>query len=130
MLFRSYYMFDESALNGFSVDLVNERVNNTSYRLIGTRELQTLTLTEILDEHLGGNQQITFLNVDVEGHDLKILRSNDWNKYQPEVVLLEILSCPIDCLVTNTVYQFLTEKHYKLYAKTVSTAIFIRRDLG
>ncbi|MCW5198181.1 FkbM family methyltransferase [Desulfobulbus sp. F3] len=36
---------------------------------------------------------IDFLSVDAEGVDLKVLKSNDWNKYRPYIVLAEDRHC-------------------------------------
>ena len=34
-------------------------------------------------------QAIDFLNVDVEGHDLEVLESNDWKRFRPKVIVVE-----------------------------------------
>jgi FkbM family methyltransferase len=46
-------------------------------------------LASILGEHLPAGQTIDFLTVDAEGHDLSVLRSNDWQKYRPRLVAVE-----------------------------------------
>lgn len=51
--------------------------------------VEALPLAEILDRHLEIHQQIDLLDVDCEGRDLDILRSNDWGRYRPRVILVE-----------------------------------------
>ena len=46
-------------------------------------------LERILDEHLPQNTAIDFRSLDGEGHDLRVLRSNNWTRYRPEVVVVE-----------------------------------------
>ena len=47
------------------------------------------TLKNILDSHLN-NRIIDFLSVDVEGYEIEVLKSNDWNKYRPLCIMVEI----------------------------------------
>lgn len=51
--------------------------------------IQARTLEHILDEHLPKGQTIDFLSTDVEGHNLEVMKSNNWTKYKPRFVLVE-----------------------------------------
>ncbi len=51
--------------------------------------LKTQRLDQILDTHLPHNQQIDFMSVDAENHNLAVLRSNNWLKYRPMYVIVE-----------------------------------------
>ncbi len=64
---------------------------NEQYKLLFTRPIPTRPLADILDEYLPANQTIDFLTVDVEGLDLAVLRSNNWQKYRPVVILTETI---------------------------------------
>lgn len=72
-------------------------------------------------------QPIDFLSIDVEGLDMKVLRSNDWQIYQPRVVLVEILDSTLEEIFKNEAYAFLQSQGYLLYAKAVNTIIFKRK---
>ena len=50
---------------------------------------QKTKLSKILDDHVQNKNEIDFLTVDCEGHDLEVLRSNNWTKYRPRYVLVE-----------------------------------------
>ena len=84
----TYYMFDEPALNTFS----EKTAKDNSGRLKGTRKVKTRALRGILADHLAPGCTIDFLSVDVEGMDLQVLRSNDWQQFRPCVVLFEEMS--------------------------------------
>lgn len=58
---------------------------------MGARRIRVRTepLSSILDEHLPSGQEIDLLDVDCEGHDLEVLKSNDWDRYRPKVILAE-----------------------------------------
>ncbi|GAB3200552.1 FkbM family methyltransferase [Pontibacter aydingkolensis] len=119
-----YYMFDEPALNGFSENVSEDRNKNTSYKIIGKQEISTLPLSEILNQYVEGDQAITFLSIDVEGLDLEVLKSNDWNKYRPEIILDEILHSRVEDILNSEINLYLQEKNYAFYCKTPNTVFY------
>jgi FkbM family methyltransferase len=46
------------------------------------------TLTSVLDRHLK-SRAIDFLKIDVEGHELQVIRGLDFQRYRPKVILVE-----------------------------------------
>lgn len=123
-----YYMFNEPALNGFSKELTEQRKNETSYKLIKEVNLKTKKLEFILDNYLPNNTKIDFLTVDVEGLDLNVLRSNNWEKYRPDYLLTEDLNLDLSNIYNSPVSIYLASKNYSFFAKTVNT-IFYRNNL-
>ena len=86
---------DEAGTATFAIDegfsgIVDPRFFHHD-RLGETRQItvQTRTLREVLDEHRPTGEPIDFLSVDCEGHDEAILRSNDWQRHRPLLVLCE-----------------------------------------
>jgi FkbM family methyltransferase len=126
----TYYEFNETALNGFSKELSDQRDGLGDYKVIATHQIETFTLAEILDEHLPAGQVIDFMSVDVEGLDLQVLKSNDWRKYRPRFVLAESLQTTesIDSLKDSDVYAWMTSCGYHLCAKLFFTTIFERDE--
>jgi hypothetical protein len=121
-----YYQFNEPALNGFSSKLSEERNKKTKYRIINEVNLEGLPLCVVLEKYLPNkNMTIDFMSVDVEGLDLEVLKSNDWNKFRPNVLLVELLGSYLDSIGDDPVYQFLSEKKYLVFSKCVKTVIFI-----
>ena len=119
-----YYIFNDSALNGFSVELSRERDGlESKYYVSDIIKVDVCTLEEILDEYLGG-KKIDFMNVDVEGLDLDVLQSNNWIKYRPSYVLVEILRSSLHDIDSDPVVRFMHEQGYEIFAKQVNTAIF------
>lgn len=123
-----YYIFNEPALNGFDATLSQERnkVPN-NYKIIKTISLKTQRLSEILSAYLPNNQRIDFLSVDVEGLDFEVIQSNDWNKYRPEMVLVELLSSTLSQLEKDEISLFLSRQGYEIYAKAVNTVFFLNK---
>ncbi len=122
----TYYIFNEPALNGFHKELSRGRDKNGGYFITGTREIKTVKLSDILDRHSHRFKEIDFLSVDVEGLDLQVLKSNNWDKYRPAIVMTEDLdNFTIDEKGKSQVVGFLEKTGYRLYAKTVNTLFFI-----
>ncbi|MGI4775996.1 MAG: FkbM family methyltransferase [Janthinobacterium lividum] len=69
------------------------------------------------------SQNINLLNVDVEGFDLQVLSSNDWNIYRPEVIAVETWTKDIDYDKTleNSIYSFLRKQNYGAFSNTMHT---------
>jgi len=121
----TYYAFNEPALNGFSKELSAERENNdTNYHIIFEKDIETTTLEEILDKNLPKDQQIDFLSIDVEGLDFAVLKSNNFKKYKPKVILTEILGSNLADIENNEISKYLRTHNYSVYAKAVNTVIY------
>ena len=123
----TYYMFNEPALNGFSKSISDER-KNEQYHIEATINVPSFPLSKILDTYLPSGQIINFLSVDVEGLDLKVLASNDWDKYRPKIILVEVLENSLNTIVNDPVYKYLIDQKYILFAKLVHTCIFKLRE--
>ena len=83
-----YYVIDEaSPMNSFSRDFLAqiEMLEHVKSEV----PVQTLPLVEIFERYLPQGQAIDFLDVDVEGHDLEVLESNDWQRFRPKVIVVE-----------------------------------------
>jgi len=124
-----YYMFNEPALNSFSKELSEQRHDeNSQYRISTTAEVEVRPLAEILDEYLPKDKEIDFLSVDVEGFDLDVLTSNDWDKYRPQYVLAEILGSNFQDLGNDPVVQYIKKQNYKVFCKCMNTVFFESND--
>jgi FkbM family methyltransferase len=120
-----YYIFNESALNGFSRDLSQERhVAKSSYLIKDVIKVDVFPLHEVLDQYLPTGQSIDFMSVDVEGLDLRVLKSNDWNRYRPTFVLAEVLGSSLHEVDQSEIGRFMRDNGYVLYAKCMNTVFF------
>ena len=119
-----YYVFNEPALNGFSAKLSRERNEaSNSYYVKEVIKVEVSPLERILDNYLQ-EKEIDFLSVDVEGLDLEVLKSNDWLRYRPRFVLVEVLQRSLHELGNDPISEFLKHVGYVLYAKQVNTVVF------
>lgn len=126
--FLTYYSFNETALNGFSKVLSEDRDGKGDYFLEFTKEIETETLEKILDKYLPKDQAIDFLSIDVEGLDFQVLKSNDFDKYKPKVVLIEMLGNRMEDIQSSEISNHLNQSDYLIFGKTVNTVIFISKE--
>lgn len=119
----SFFVFDEPALNTFNVDRAENLQKSTNYTLIETRKVRVDSLTNILN-HFATDKKVDFMSVDVEGNEMNVLSSNDWTRYRPKMLLVEMLDCDLSDIENLTVHKYLTDIGYRVYAKTVRTVFY------
>lgn len=119
-----YYVFNHQSCNTFSEQQKNEMLHASYIKLIKTLPIQCSPLNRVLKTHLPSAQQIDVLNVDVEGHDLEVLQSNDWEKTIPFVIVVEDINFNPSTPTDSAIYTFLSEKGYRLIAYTGLSLIF------
>lgn len=120
----NYYMFNEPALNTCDIARANELEVLGHYKIIDKKQIETKPLSTILDRYIKSNLQIDILNIDVEGLDLQVLRSNDWGKYRPKHIIAECLESDPVKLKEDQIVSYLYGLGYKIYAKTGRSIIF------
>ena len=124
----NYYKFTDHAFNTLDDKVGRERENRKKDQFLGKETMITKRLDEILEEHLPEGKSIDFLSIDVEGLDLSVLNSNNFDKYRPKIILAEVSRKTINEIIDDQVYTFLTSKGYKLFSKTVNTLFFIEES--
>ena len=123
---RQFFQYDEPALNTVSEEIVRQRqIDAPQYRVTGSVTLPARPLADILDEHLPPGQAIDVLNVDVEGHDLDVLASNDWDRFRPRIIVAELIAVEFAQMQDTELYRFLAARGYRLQSKLLNSAIFI-----
>jgi len=110
----NYYKFEEGAFNTFSKNVADSYNNFYTVELINVNRLDN-----ILDKYLPKRQQIDLMNIDTEGFDLKVLKSNNWNKYRPRVIAIEFSEND------NSIENFLENNGYIPKCNTILTKMFI-----
>lgn len=89
-----------------------------------THMVDVLPLSTLLDRHVPRGTAIDFLNIDVEGFDYQVLLSNDWTRYQPAVIAVEVPGHNLARLADDPVHVLLSARNYILISHTVITSIY------
>ena len=121
-----FYIFNEPALNTFSKEIASQRNGSKNYIIERTVDIETQPLSDILEKYLPLKQKIDFLTIDAEGYDFQILKSNNWVKFSPDVVLVES-DVPFSDFADSNLNLFMVGNGYEFYAKTVRTFFFKKK---
>lgn len=72
------------------------------------------TLTNIIDKTKYKNRKIDLLCVDAEGHDLNVIKSLDFERYKPRLVVIETHKATLSEVENQDLYLYLKSKNYDL----------------
>jgi len=111
--------------------LSQERVQELTRELNREPHVTTIrarTLASLLEEHLVPGQSIDFMSVDVEGHDLAVLRSNDWARFRPRLVLVEHDVADARELTSLDITGFMQGVNYTLHSWLRPNLVFRDED--
>jgi len=81
-------------------------------------------LDSLLSEHVPPGTHIDYMNIDVEDAEMGVLRSNDWQRFRPALISIEIHGLDIMHPSQHEVARFLIEEGYMLTQYLQPTAIF------
>jgi FkbM family methyltransferase len=112
-----YYVFkDAPMLNTFSPDDVEWRRKKAGHEVIEkVLKMPLITINELIEKYLGKAPDL--LSIDIEQMDLPVLRTLDFSKYRPAVIIAE--SSP-----TGRIPDFLQSQGYELRAASMYNVIF------
>lgn len=86
----SAILYDVSVGDGVAtIDDIQARRFDEEYTIIGRSPVQVMTLADVCAQHCDPRTPISFLKVDVEGHERAVLAGADWERWQPRIVLVE-----------------------------------------
>lgn len=120
-----FHLFDEGALNTLDEDLA-ESYAAAGYSRREVIDVVAKPLADILYKHVPPGRSIDLLSIDAEGRDLAVLQSNDWARYTPEIVIIEVLDTPLSDLPQHACVTFLAEKGYVTISRLTNSLILQR----
>jgi FkbM family methyltransferase len=87
---------------------------------VGTERVKVTTLDKVLQS--AGVAKIDFLSLDVEGHEIEVMRGLDFARYQPALILIE------DGVRDLSKHRFLKSRGYRLVKRTTINNWYVPRD--
>lgn len=106
-----YYYGKDSTINSFSP------VKGYSHERV--IEIEVKTLEELFDEYVPKATKIDFMTIDVEGHEMQVLKSNNWEKYKPKIIAIEQDSYLFSEVLNHPSTIFLMSHDYEPVAKNI-----------
>jgi FkbM family methyltransferase len=89
--------------------------------------IETRTLNQILEEHK--ISVVDVLLIDVEGHDLNVLKSINLDIFRPKLIVVEFFIFDITKSGENELVIYLKSKGYTLYGYLIANGYFIDEKL-
>ncbi len=126
-----YVLDEESTMNSFAEK--NLRAHNMIDLVKKKVEIKTETLESVFNRYSEHFEEIDFLTIDVEGMDQKVLESNNWLKYKPKVIVIEMECSDFDDVILHESSVFLQQYNYKVVAKNLlrknlASVFFVLKD--
>jgi FkbM family methyltransferase len=115
-----YFYHDKSPINTLSKK--SYTFQKTKPKII--KKITTQTLESIISASVFKKKKIDFLSVDVEGHELEVLKGLNLKVYSPSIIVLEYLDLSIDKLevynfdinniLNSEIYNYMIDNDYSL----------------
>ena len=123
-----YYVFDKnSQLNTFSKERVDEYIKKYGPDILKeVVKMPLVNINQVLEEHFTDTPNI--FSIDVEGLDLDILKTLDFERYRPNLFCVETSvygTFHVDDEITN----FMETKGYTMRANTFTNSIYVDKQL-
>ena len=121
-----YCSKDDSSLNTLDQNFADAMLKNKQKLKYDVKHIRSRPLDAILAETPYAEQEIDLLTIDVEGHELPVLRSLNFEKYKPKVLVVELHEEKIESILENEIYQYIQSQKYALFSWVLPSLIFVR----
>jgi FkbM family methyltransferase len=121
-----YCSKDHSAMNTLDPEFARAATANKQGLNYELRKTKSTTLDNIISATKYAKTEIDLLSIDVEGHELPVLRSLDFETYKPKVVVVELHTEKIEEILKCELYKFMKGKRYSLYSWIQLSLLFVR----
>jgi FkbM family methyltransferase len=122
-----FYIFDEPAINTFDKEQANNRVISGKYKILKEVEVDLININALISQNFQTYPE--FISIDIEGLDLDVLKSLDFNKFPVPVFCIETCEYSETHIrpKNNTIIDFMISKGYFIYADTYINTIFVNK---
>jgi FkbM family methyltransferase len=117
-----FAIFEDGAVNTFDPDMATMQSNAFGPRR--TIQIDVHPLADIFDQYVPVGTAIDYLNIDCEGLDEQVVLSNDWSRYRPKVITIELHKLNLESLGEHPVYRFLKTERYLMRGHYFATSLF------
>ncbi len=122
-----FYIMNGDGLSTFDLDSANAAIDaNPDLKITKTVKIESITVNKIIENYMG--KAPTILNIDIEGKDIEILGSIDFEKYRPLIVIAEMIEYKPTLTVgmkNQEILDYMISIDYIEYAFTGINSIFI-----
>lgn len=124
-----FYIFPKgySGWNTLLKEEAEERQRKTGIKFEGV-ETQLLNINDVMKQYFSPHP--TIISIDVEGLDLAILKTIDFNLYKPEIICVESItfSTTNEQQKISDINEFITSKGYFVFGDTYVNTIYCKKE--
>ena len=124
-----YFYHAGSPINSLEIKTTK---NNNNYTI---KKINTISLNSVLKNIKTSN--IDYLNIDVEGHEMEVLKGFDINYYKPNVISIEFLDFKmnkmefknnnLESILNSDIYKYFTDNNYHFVNWIHADLIFVHK---
>lgn len=126
-----FYKFFPDTLSTFYEKNANRYIKG-GFKLVNKIKLPVKKLSYVFSKYCS-KKEISFISIDVEGNEIEILKSNNWNKYRPRIICVEAYTPFSEKKYSNKkseLERFMESKNYKLAYSNNNSVNVIFKDLS
>ena len=121
------------------INTINKKISEyQNAKVTQIKKIKTDTLNNIISASKYNNSKFDLLSIDVEGHELQVLQGLDFDRYSPDVIIVEFLDLTIskleiknqsvENLFKTDLYKFLISKNYIFVNFIYADLIFVKKE--
>jgi len=124
----TFFRMRDPSLSTFSEEEARRRSTEYGMAIESESKAPVRRIAEILAEH---RFVPDFLSIDVEGHEMEILQTYDFQNHRPAVICVESLAFSTrgDGAKNHEVCSYVSGQGYRVYADTLINTLFVDRLL-
>lgn len=123
-----FYIFNISGINTFDKEEAEKRAAYGTYKLVEVVKVPLVDINTLIAQNF--DKYPDLLSIDIEGLDLDVLKSLDYEKYPLPVICVET------CVYSENhirpkdpaIAEFILSKGYEIYADTYINTIFVNKN--
>ncbi len=123
---KSYIFSPGSGLNTLEKSWA-DRWSKSINKSYVVKELRKTTLTNIVKKFKIENK-IDLLNIDVEGHEIKVLSGSDFKFFRPKIITIEIHVEKTEDIIKSQIFKILKKNGYDLISHYYHTSFFKAKE--
>jgi FkbM family methyltransferase len=126
---KDFYIISTPTLNTFSKEEAENCTRENNHQIVTISKTKVDIISNIIQNYCKGVFP-DFLSLDVEGLDLKILQSINYEQSSPVIICVETISFSEtgNGVKDLHIIQFLESRGYMVYADTYINTIFVKKD--
>ncbi|MDA9618587.1 FkbM family methyltransferase [bacterium] len=102
------------------------------------RKIQTKTLNTVIENSKFKNKKINLISIDVEGHELEVIKSINLTKYTPDMIIVEYMEAisnwkfykqNINNILESDIYKYLINNDYYFVNWLHCDLVFVHKSI-